>query len=104
MILLCRMRRTKDKKKRDYLAWQQSGKSKMAFCKERKLGYHTFVKDCKRFSAERGVGFSRVELQAASTTRERIEIHEQNGRRVFIPLDAPEGIIRMFLKGYARFK
>jgi hypothetical protein len=98
------MRGTKDRKKKDYIAWQKSGKSKLAFCKERGLGYHTFVKDCKRFSAEAGVGFSRVELPASSTPRERIEIHEQDGRRVFIPLDAPESIIRMFLKGYARLK
>lgn len=104
MILLCRMRRTKDKKKRDYLAWQQSGKSKMAFCKELGLGYQTFVKDCKRFAAVEGVGFSRLDLPLSPTTRERIEIHEQDGRRVFIPLNAPEGIIRMFLKGYARLK
>ena len=98
------MHGTKDRKKKDYIAWQKSGKSKLSFCKERGLGYHTFVKDCKRFAGEPFVGFSRVELPAVSTARERIEIHEQDGRRVFIPLDAPEGIIRMFLKGYARFK
>ena len=98
------MRGTKDRKKRDYIACQKSGKSKLAFCKERGNGYHTFVKDCKLFAAEEGLGFSRVELPASSTARERIEIHEQDGRRVFIPLDAPESIIRIFLKGYARLK
>lgn len=95
---------TKNKKKKDYMAWQKSGKSKMAFCKERGLGDHTFVKDCKRSAAEAGVGFSRFELTASPAPRERKEIHEQDGRRVFIPLDAPESIIRIFLKGYARLK
>jgi hypothetical protein len=98
------MRRANENKKEVYLAWRQSGKSKMAFCKERGIGYHTFVKECKWFSSQEISGFSKVEMIEPSQSKDRIEIYECDGRKVFLPVHTPLEIIRMFLKGHARAK
>jgi len=82
----------------------KSGESKLAFCKRRGIDYHTFLKDCKLFSSEEVAGFARVELPEPSISKQQIEIHERDGRRVFLPLDTPESIIRLFLNAHARVK
>ena len=96
------MRRTKDKKKSDYLRWQKSGKSKHLFCKEEGIGYHTFLKDCELFSEYLSVGFSRVEPAPIVKEESKIEIFEPNGRRVLLPVNTPLPILLLLIGEHAR--
>lgn len=98
------MRRTKDKKKQDYLQWKKSGESKLAFCKRKGIGYHTFLNDCKEYAKEADPGFSQISFPGTAVIGERIEIYERDGRRILLPLDTPVEIMRMFVRGYARAK
>jgi len=43
-------------------------------------------------------------LPEPSISKQQIEIHERDGRRVFLPLDTPESIIRLFLNAHACVK
>ena len=96
------MRRTQDRKKAAYLQWKKSGESKLAFCKRKRIGYHTFLNACKEYDQERDPGFTQIAFPGTSVVSERIEIYERDGRRILPPIGVPVEILRMFLRGYAR--
>ena len=55
--------RTREQKQELILLWQQSGKSRKAFCEEQGITYNSLVSWCKQFKDQKAAtGFSEVKL------------------------------------------
>lgn len=56
--------RTREQKEELILKWQQSGKSRKAFCEEQGITYNSLVSWCKQFKDQKtATGFSEVKLK-----------------------------------------
>ena len=59
--------RTREQKEEIILQWQQSGKSRMAFCKEYGITYNSLVGWCKQLKDKKASsGFSEVKVKTHS--------------------------------------
>lgn len=59
--------RTREQKEEIILQWQQSGKSRMEFCKEYGITYNSLVGWCKQFKDRKASsGFAEVKVKADS--------------------------------------
>lgn len=62
------MRNTQEKMQATIREWQNSGLSKKAFCRERKITYQTFHYWFKRLSVEASSGFAQVNIARSQHT------------------------------------
>ena len=77
--------------------WKASGLSKLAFCKERSLAYHSFIYFSKRPPVcETDNGFQQVVLQSSDLVN-RIDFPFTDGRCVSFPSSTPKEVIRFLV-------
>lgn len=60
------MKRTQEQMQATITEWQNSGLSKKAFCRDRKITYQTFHYWCKRLSSSSATGFDEVNVSAGT--------------------------------------
>ena len=76
--------------------FHNSGKSKIAFCKDRGVSYQSFLMHLKRTHEGVQGGFQEIVLQG-TTSSDRIEFHFPDGRIVSFPITTPKDTIRFLV-------
>lgn len=78
------------------LEWQQSGLSKVAFCKDKGLSYQSFLWQLRRGEQRSDGEFKRLVVREALPD-DRIDYHFADGRCVSFPVSAPRELIRFLI-------
>lgn len=76
--------------------FHQSGKTKVAFCKDRGVSYQSFLMHFKRSQETVDDGFKQI-LVNGNASPDRIDYYFTDGRCVSFPLNTPKDIIRFLL-------
>lgn len=76
--------------------YDQSGLSKMAFCKTRNVSYQSFLMHWKRSQEKVSDGFEQIVL-SDNLTHDRIDYHWADGRCVSFPVSTPKETIRFLI-------
>ncbi len=75
--------RTREQKEEIILQWQQSGKSRMEFCKEYGITYNSLVGWCKQFKDKKASsGFSEVKVNTVSNPGLFAQVNLPGGIRI----------------------
>lgn len=77
-------------------AWKASGKSKLAFCKEREVSYQSFLMHFKRTNQDEATGFRQINLVGTEPS-DRIDFHFPDGRCVSFPRETSKELIRFLV-------
>jgi hypothetical protein len=78
------------------LDWQQSGLTKVAFCKDRGISYQSFIWNLKRVDRSDEGEFRQIVVHDTSPG-ERIDYHFPDGRCVSFPVSTPRELIRFLI-------
>ena len=91
--------RTREQKEEIILQWQQSGKSRMAFCKEYGITYNSLVGWCKQFKDKKASsGFSEVKVNTVSNPGLFAQVNLPGGIRIDFFQSVPASYFQSLLK------